>query len=96
MSDINIDQLANLARLNVAPEEHDKLASSVAEILDYVKKIQQVEIVDNGNKINDLKVVRDDVVDEFPNSALIAAFSGRQGDLLKAPTIDAKENSYDA
>ena len=41
--EINIDKIADLARLNLKPEEKQKLAKDLGAILDYVKKLDALD-----------------------------------------------------
>jgi len=41
--EINIDRVAELARLNLKPEEKEKLAKDLGAILDYVKKLDKLD-----------------------------------------------------
>lgn len=41
--EINIEKIAELARLNLKPEEKQKLAQDLGAILDYVKKLDKLD-----------------------------------------------------
>ncbi|HNX68187.1 MAG TPA: Asp-tRNA(Asn)/Glu-tRNA(Gln) amidotransferase subunit GatC [Candidatus Omnitrophota bacterium] len=41
--ELNIDKVAELARLNLKPEEKEKLARELGAILDYVKKLDKLD-----------------------------------------------------
>jgi len=41
--EINIERVAELARLNLKPEEKQKLAKDLGAILDYVKKLEKLD-----------------------------------------------------
>jgi len=41
--DIQIDRVAELARLNLKPEEKTRLAKDLGAILDYVKKLEKLD-----------------------------------------------------
>lgn len=43
-SDINIDYVANLARLALTPEEKSRYARQLGDILHYVEKLKQVDV----------------------------------------------------
>jgi aspartyl-tRNA(Asn)/glutamyl-tRNA(Gln) amidotransferase subunit C len=43
-SDINIEYVANLARLALAPEEKSRYAQQLGDILHYVEKLKQVDV----------------------------------------------------
>ena len=44
--ELNIDRVAELARLNLKPDEKQKLAKDLGEILDYVKKLDKLDLKD--------------------------------------------------
>ncbi len=43
-SDLNIDYLANLARLGLTGAEKEKFSRQLSDILHYVEKLKQVEV----------------------------------------------------
>ena len=43
-SEINIDYVANLARLALTPEEKSRYARQLGDILHYVEKLKQVDV----------------------------------------------------
>lgn len=43
-SDLNIDYVANLARLALSPEEKARYARQLGDILHYVDKLKQVDV----------------------------------------------------
>ncbi len=43
-SDLNIDYVANLARLALTPEEKARYARQLGDILHYVEKLKQVDV----------------------------------------------------
>ncbi|MEJ1972661.1 MAG: Asp-tRNA(Asn)/Glu-tRNA(Gln) amidotransferase subunit GatC [Lacunisphaera sp.] len=43
-SDLNIDYVANLARLTLTPEEKARYARQLGDILHYVEKLKQVDV----------------------------------------------------
>ena len=43
-SDINIEYVANLARLALSPEEKRKYSQQLGDILHYVEKLRQVDV----------------------------------------------------
>jgi aspartyl-tRNA(Asn)/glutamyl-tRNA(Gln) amidotransferase subunit C len=43
-SDLNIDYVANLARLALTPAEKEKFARQLGDILHYVDKLKQVDV----------------------------------------------------
>jgi aspartyl-tRNA(Asn)/glutamyl-tRNA(Gln) amidotransferase subunit C len=43
-SDLNLDYVANLARLALSPAEKEKFARQLGDILHYVDKLRQVDV----------------------------------------------------
>jgi aspartyl-tRNA(Asn)/glutamyl-tRNA(Gln) amidotransferase subunit C len=43
-TDINVKYLAHLARLHLSPEEEEKLAAQLSDILSYIEKLTEVDI----------------------------------------------------
>ena len=43
-TDINVKYLAHLARLHLTPEEEEKLAAQLSDILRYIEKLTEVDI----------------------------------------------------
>jgi aspartyl/glutamyl-tRNA(Asn/Gln) amidotransferase C subunit len=96
MTKINIDQLAKLAQLEISPEEHDKLATDVGEILEYLSKIQTVKSVMIKQIDNIEAVVRPDEVEFFANSSQLRQnFSKWEEDLLSVPPFNSNNSDYD-
>ena len=44
MSDFDIKYVANLARLNLTPEEETKLSTQLGNILGYIEKLKEVDV----------------------------------------------------
>ncbi len=44
MSDFNIKYVAHLARLKLTPEEEQKLAAQLGNILGYIEKLKEVDV----------------------------------------------------
>ncbi len=65
MAKIDIEKLALLARIKLAPKEKEKLQKEFEEILNYVSKLKEIDIEGIGDKeasetINLENVMRDD------------------------------------
>ncbi len=43
LSDKEFDHIANLARIRVAPEQHEKLKKDISSVLDYIAKLNQAD-----------------------------------------------------
>jgi aspartyl-tRNA(Asn)/glutamyl-tRNA(Gln) amidotransferase subunit C len=44
MSDFDVKYVANLARLNLTPEEETKLGAQLGHILGYIEKLKEVDV----------------------------------------------------
>lgn len=42
--DIDVNYVAHLARINLSPEEAAKLGTQLGQILEYVKKLQELDV----------------------------------------------------
>jgi aspartyl-tRNA(Asn)/glutamyl-tRNA(Gln) amidotransferase subunit C len=47
--DIDIENLANLARIDISDKQADELADSISDILEYVDSVEEVAGDDNGD-----------------------------------------------
>ena len=43
-TDINVKYVAHLARLHLSPQEEEKLAAQLSDILSYVEKLKEVDV----------------------------------------------------
>ena len=56
----DIQNLTNLARIKVTPEEEEALLSDVLGILDYISLIQSVEVSDTSETHTLINILRED------------------------------------
>lgn len=82
--------LAKLCRIDLAPEEVEKFASQLSSILEYVGKLQEVNVDVAKEAVANItgleNVMREDEVRGCPleeRERIVAQFPARQGDLLK-------------
>jgi len=47
--DINIDNLADLARIDISDDQAEELAGSISDILEYVESVKEVAGDDDGD-----------------------------------------------
>jgi len=89
--EINIDRVAELSRLNLKPEEKQKLAKDLCAILDYVKKLDALDTKDvepTSHVLNMENVFRADEVkpsDAAPKA--LAHAPETDGPFFKVPKI---------
>lgn len=91
----DIDKLAHLARLHLSSDEEERFADQLSSILDYVQKIQDVEVTSDHDAfhLSDIaQVVREDVVSPCEDAdTLLTAASQREGRFIKVqPVRDAR------
>ncbi len=88
---INIDKIAELARLNLKPEEKQRLAKDLGAILDYVKKLDKLDtskVEPTSHVLNMENVFRADEVK--PSNAAEKALEHApqtEGSFFKVPKI---------
>lgn len=93
MSEFNVQHLADLARLELTPEELKNMEPQLLSILDFIGKLQEVDTshVSPAVYLNDLKnVFRADEVamcDADTRARLLEAFPDRLDDLLKVQGV---------
>lgn len=85
-----VQNLAELARLDLSEEEIERFKGDISSVLDYVDSIRTIEVLETipeGGRIN---VLREDAVTNEPGSytdALLDAAPAREGNLFKVPKI---------
>lgn len=89
--DLDIDKVAELARLNLKPEEKQKLAKELEAILGYVKALDQVDtshVIPTSHVLDLENVFREDEVREVTvrDKALQYA-PDRDGKFFKVPKV---------
>ncbi len=93
MEDINIDHLAQLARLELSEDEKRRFEKDIPAILEYVGKLAEVNTSDVQTKayVTDLKnvFVEDEVNSTTGDdrSAVIESFPKKSGDALEVPAV---------
>lgn len=92
---IDINRLATLAKIHVTDEEKTTLERQLLSILDYVGKLQEVDIsnIDTKASLTDaVNMLREDVVTSTQDErdAVVAAFPKSVGDALEVPGVFAE------
>jgi len=88
-----VKYIAQLARLGISKEEEDKFSSDLSEILDYMKKLQSVDVknvVPMSHSLNLENVVREDdikVSDPKLVKSLINSSPHTEGQYIKVKSI---------
>ncbi len=85
----DVENLAELARLELTEEEKKNLLSDMEGILDYVKQIEAIEIPDFVPKYDLSNVWREDEIisREFSKELIVEQFPDEQDGFLKVKKI---------
>jgi aspartyl-tRNA(Asn)/glutamyl-tRNA(Gln) amidotransferase subunit C len=89
--EFNIERVAELARLNLKPEEKEKLAKDLGAILDYVRKLDALDTKDiepTSHVLNMKNVFRvDEVRPSFAAPKALEHAPQTEGPFFKVPKI---------
>lgn len=85
----DVENLANLARLELAEEEKKQILSEMGSILEYVKQIEEVKVGDIKSEHSLYNVWREDVAEprEFSLELIRTQFPDSQDGFLKVKKI---------
>ena len=89
MDIIDVEKLANLARIDLPEEEKEQIQKDMGSILEYVKQIEGVEIDELHPEYTHYNAWREDTPDErkFSHDSIIKQFPDSQGGFLKVKKI---------
>lgn len=84
-----IEHLAKLAHLKLSSEEIEKLSHDLNKILNYIEKIQELELENLEPLINILEKLkaRQDLPQSFENQEIVNNFPEKENNYLKVPKI---------
>lgn len=85
----DVENLAELARLELSQEEKEKVLIDMGSILDYVKQIEAVQVGDIKPNLQLHNVWREDEIQtrEFSKELIISQFPDAQDGFLKVKKI---------
>jgi aspartyl-tRNA(Asn)/glutamyl-tRNA(Gln) amidotransferase subunit C len=85
----DVENLAELARLELNEEEKAQLLKDMGGILDYVKQVESVEVGDEQLKYDTYNVWREDKIEDrdFSKDSIIKQFPDSQDNFLKVKKI---------
>lgn len=86
----DIEKLAKLARVELTEKEKEKFKNQLSSILDYVKKIQEVDTskVKPSFRLDLKNVFREDLVDQYKDiDKLTKQFPQKKGRLNKVKPV---------
>ena len=86
-----VEHVARLARLDLAPEEKERMRSQLDAILTYIDKLRRLDtegVEPTSHAIPIVNVMREDEVRPcFPVADMLANAPERDGDLFRVPKI---------
>jgi aspartyl-tRNA(Asn)/glutamyl-tRNA(Gln) amidotransferase subunit C len=87
----DVEHVARLARLQLGPEEEERMRRELDGILTYIDKLRAVDTRDvepTSHAVPMTNVMRDDVTwPSFPQSDMLANAPDRSGDFFRVPKI---------
>ena len=93
MSDIDIQHLANLARIEISKDEQKLIEPQIESIIAYVGKLSEVDTSNVPQSVymtDAVNVIREDVVEDCDpetRKRLIEAFPEKMGDALQVQGV---------
>ncbi len=85
---IDVQKLADLARLSVPQEEKDGIASDLEAIVGFVDQVQSRDVSGVSTELDRVNIFRDDVVNPLASAYdLIEAAPGNQDGFVKVPKV---------
>lgn len=86
-----VHKVANLARLEMTPEEEERMTAQLSSILEYFQQLSELDTTDvppTTRAIDVSNVTRPDELQPFPNrEALLKEAPDQDGDFFKVPQI---------
>jgi len=86
-----VEHVARLARLDLSPQEKERMRSQLNAILTYIDKLRQLDtegVEPTSHAIPIVNVMREDTdCPPFPIADMLANAPARDGDLLRVPKI---------
>ena len=87
----DVEHVARLARLDLGPEEKERMRRELDGILSYIDKLRAVDteaVEPTSHAVPLTNVMREDVMEpSFPQSDMLANAPDRSGDLFRVPKI---------
>lgn len=86
-----VEHVARLARLDLSPQEKERMRSQLNAILTYIDKLRQLDtegVEPTSHAVPIVNVMREDTVcPSFPVADMLANAPERDGDLIRVPKI---------
>jgi aspartyl-tRNA(Asn)/glutamyl-tRNA(Gln) amidotransferase subunit C len=86
-----VHKVANLARLELTPEEEEKFTTQLGSILQYIEQLSELDVTDvlpTTRAIDVSNVTREDQLKPYTNrDAILKNAPEQEGDFFKVPKI---------
>ena len=86
-----VHKVANLARLELTPEEEEKFSTQLSDILEYVEHLSELDVTDvapTTRAIDVSNITREDNLQPYPErEAILSSAPEQEGDFFKVPKI---------
>ncbi|MEO3706621.1 Asp-tRNA(Asn)/Glu-tRNA(Gln) amidotransferase subunit GatC [Trichormus azollae] len=86
-----VHKIANLARLELTPDEEEKFTTQLGSILEYIEQLSELDITDvlpTTRAIDVSKITREDKLQPYPDrEAILCSAPEKEGEFFKVPKI---------
>ena len=86
-----VQKVANLARLELTPEEEAKFTTQLGSILEYVEQLSELDVTDvapTTRAIDVSNITREDNLQPYPErEAILSSAPEQEGDFFRVPKI---------
>lgn len=86
-----VHKVANLARLELTPEEEAQFSTQLSSILEYVEQLSELDVTDvppTTRAIDVSNITREDKLQPYPErEAILSSAPEQEGDFFKVPKI---------
>jgi aspartyl-tRNA(Asn)/glutamyl-tRNA(Gln) amidotransferase subunit C len=86
-----VHKVANLARLELTPEEEAQFATQLSDILEYVEQLSELDVADvppTTRAIDVSNITREDKLQPYhEREAILSSAPEQEGDFFKVPKI---------
>ncbi|NET02005.1 MAG: Asp-tRNA(Asn)/Glu-tRNA(Gln) amidotransferase subunit GatC [Sphaerospermopsis sp. SIO1G2] len=86
-----VHKVANLARLELTPEEEEKFTTQLGDILEYVEQLSELDVTNvapTTRAIDVSNITREDNLQPYPErEAILSSAPEQEGDFFRVPKI---------
>jgi aspartyl-tRNA(Asn)/glutamyl-tRNA(Gln) amidotransferase subunit C len=86
-----VHKVANLARLELTPDEEEKFTTQLGSILEYIEQLSELDVTDvlpTTRAIDVSNITREDKLQPYPDiEAILRSAPEQEGEFFKVPKI---------